>query len=65
MVNGQFCHGCLGKGWVAPGYGVAVICPVCSGTGVAKEQFRHKTVEPYMDTMWVKESGCPNPMKLD
>lgn len=29
------CHGCGGKGWVAPSAGVAVSCPVCSGTGQA------------------------------
>ncbi len=27
------CHGCEGKGWVSPTYGVAAICPVCKGSG--------------------------------
>jgi hypothetical protein len=27
------CHGCGGKGWVSPNYGVAVKCPICGGSG--------------------------------
>lgn len=30
------CHGCNGKGWVSPNGVTAVVCPVCTGTGVKK-----------------------------
>lgn len=31
------CHGCGGRGWVSPSYGVAVKCPICGGTGEAQK----------------------------
>jgi DnaJ-class molecular chaperone len=37
------CHGCDGKGWVSPTYGVAAICPVCKGAGKLPPTTWHTT----------------------
>jgi DnaJ-class molecular chaperone len=34
MWNGPICHGCGGRGWVSPSYGMAAECPVCKGSGL-------------------------------
>ena len=36
MSYSSRCHGCNGKGWVAPSYEVAVVCPICNGTGLSQ-----------------------------
>ena len=45
MLSQNPCHGCLGKGWVSPSYGVAVKCPVCNGAGIL-EQTAKQTFPP-------------------
>ena len=50
------CHGCDGKGWVSPTYGVAAICPACKGTGkpAPPAQTTYPTVN---NDKWVVDSG--------
>lgn len=38
LYNAPTCHGCGGKGWVTPSYGVAAVCPICNGGGQAAQK---------------------------
>lgn len=50
------CHGCKGNGWVSPNGNNAVLCPVCSGSGVYASNERPKP--------FVKDPFTIKPFKL-
>lgn len=61
------CHGCGGRGWVSPSYGVAVKCPICGGSGQPPKLTPKETKEVETNigdvpigTPWATKSKCPN-----